>query len=161
GVFLATVPLFHVVGKDFLATDDQSEFEVIVQAPGGQTLEQTSRTLTEIENRLRGLRGVTDLVTTIGDTQGRVRPGEGDVTLGPIYYLLADLSRRPFALSDVMADACVLLASYPDLRASVQAVNIFAGQGQRLSDVEFNLLGPDLDGLKRYSDELVTRMQKI
>jgi HAE1 family hydrophobic/amphiphilic exporter-1 len=60
-----------------------------------------------------------------------------------------------------MADARRLLAAYPDLRGSVQSVNVFAGQGQRLSDVEFNLRGPDVEGLKRYSDQILTRIQAI
>ena len=41
-VFLSTVPLFMVVGKDFLPQDDQSEFEVTVQLPPGSSLEGSS-----------------------------------------------------------------------------------------------------------------------
>ena len=161
GVLASTVPLFKLVGKEFLATDDQSEFEVIVQTPGGATLEQSSQVLAEIEGKIRGLRGVTDIITTIGDTQGRVRPGEGDVTLGSLYVRLVDLKARDYTQFDVMADARRLLAAYPDVRGSVQSVNVFAGQGQRLSDVEFNLRGPDVDGLKRYSDQILARIQAI
>jgi hydrophobic/amphiphilic exporter-1 (mainly G- bacteria), HAE1 family len=161
GVLASTPMLFKLVGKDFLAADDQSEFEIIVQAPGGYTLDQTSALLTEIEEKVKRLRGVTGLVTTVGDTQGRLRPGEGDVTIGSIYVRLVDLADRAFTQFDVMADARRLLADYPDVRSSVQSVNIFAGQGQRLSEVEFNLLGPDVEGLKRYSDQILARMQAI
>src|SRR5262245_6986086 len=73
GVVLTSVPLFKMVGKTFLPQDDQSEFEIGIRAPGGFTLAETSRTMGEIENRLWGLRGVVNVLSTIGDTSGRVR----------------------------------------------------------------------------------------
>src|SRR5204863_253368 len=105
GTVLSTVPLIHVVGKTFLPQDDQSEFEIDVQTPGGFTLAESSRVFGEIEHHVRSLRGVTDVLTTIGDQTGRVKPGEGDVTTGSIYVRLKDLRERPFSQFDVMADA--------------------------------------------------------
>src|SRR5262249_54158430 len=94
GVVLTSVPPFQMVGKTFLPQDDQSEFEIGIRAPGGFTLAETSRTMGEIENRLWGLRGVTNVLSTIGDTSGRVRAGEGDVTSGSIYLKMVDLRER-------------------------------------------------------------------
>src|SRR5213593_2279920 len=54
---LSTVPLIHVVGKTFLPQDDQSEFEIDIQTPGGFTLAETSRIFGEIEHHVRSLRG--------------------------------------------------------------------------------------------------------
>src|SRR5207249_183683 len=59
GTVLSTVPLIHVVGKTFLPQDDQSEFEIDIQTPGGFTLAETSRIFGEIEHHVRHLRGVT------------------------------------------------------------------------------------------------------
>ena len=42
---VSTVPLFGMVGKDFMPHDDQSEFEVIVQTPEGFSLERTDEAL--------------------------------------------------------------------------------------------------------------------
>src|SRR5207249_1914138 len=91
GTVLSTVPLIHVVGKTFLPQDDQSEFEIDIQTPGGFTLAESSRIFGEIEHHVRNLRGVTDVLTTIGDQTGRVKPGEGDVTTGSLYVRLKDL----------------------------------------------------------------------
>jgi len=158
---LATGPLFRAVGKTFLPQDDQSEFEISIRTPGGFTLAETSRLFAEIEQRVRGLRGVTDVLATIGDQSGRVKPGEGDVTTGSIYARMVDLRARRFSQFDVMADARRLLAEYPDLRVSVQGVNPFSTGGQRLSDVEFNLRGPDLDRLQAYADRMMTGMREL
>jgi len=157
----STVPIFHAVGKDFLPQDDQSEFEVIIQTPEGYTLDRTAATFQEIANRLHQFRGVEHTLITIGDTTGNVGPGEGDVTSGGIYVRMVDLEQRDFSQQDVMVQARALLAEYPDLRASVQGVNPFAGGGQRMTDFEFNLVGPEIDRLEAYSTRIMDEMRKI
>jgi HAE1 family hydrophobic/amphiphilic exporter-1 len=158
---LWTIPLFYAIGKNFVPTDDQSEFEVILQTPGGYTLPETDRLLRELEGRIRKLRGVTKMFTTIGDTTGNVKPGQGDVTSANIYARLVDLSQRDYSQFDVMADARKLFQDYPDLRASVQGVSSFSGGGTRQTDLEFNLRGPSLEQLQQYADKIMTRMRQI
>jgi len=160
-IALTTVPLFGMVGKTFLPQDDQSEFEIAIRAPGGFTLAETAHLLEEIEGHVRGLRGVSDVLTTIGDQSGRVKAGEGDVTSGSIYVRMTDLHERPFSQFDVMADARRLLAQYPDLRSSVAGVNPLASGGARISDLELDLRGPDLDRLQEYSDRLMAGMRAL
>src|SRR6266704_3637042 len=161
GTVLSTVPLIRVVGKTFLPQDDQSEFEIDIQTPGGFTLAESSRLFGEIEHHVRNLRGVTDVLTTIGDQTGRVKPGEGDVTTGSLYVRLKDLGERSFSQFDVMADARGLMRQFPDLRTAVQGINPLASGGQRLSDLELNLRGPDLDKLEEYADRLMAGMRQL
>ncbi|HJQ82655.1 MAG TPA: efflux RND transporter permease subunit [Candidatus Binatia bacterium] len=161
GCVAATVPLFRVVGKTFLPMDDQGEFEINVRTPGGWSLAETSRVFGEIEGHVRNLRGVTDVLSTIGDQSGRVKPGEGDVTTGSIYVRLVDLHERDFSQFDVMADARWILRQYPDLRTAVQGINPLATGGQRLAELELNLRGPDLDRLQEYADRLMAGMRQL
>src|SRR5262245_29954974 len=158
---LATGPLFKVVGKTFLPQDDQSEFEISIRTPGGSTLAETARVFAEIEERVRGLRGVTDVLSTIGDQTGRVKGGEGDVTSGTLYVRLIDLRARDYSQFAVMADAREILKQYPDLRTAVEGVNPLASGGSRLAEVEFNLRGPDLARLQEYGDRLMAGMQEL
>ena len=156
-----TVPLFSAVGKTFLPQDDQSELEISVRTPGGFTLAETARLFEDLEQRVHGLRGVTDVLTTIGDQSGRVKPGEGDVTMGSLYIRLLDLGARNFSQFEVMADARDMLKDFPDLRTSVQGVNPLASGGQRIADMELNLRGPDLDRLQEYGERLMAGMRKL
>ncbi|MBI2361110.1 MAG: efflux RND transporter permease subunit, partial [Deltaproteobacteria bacterium] len=158
---LSIVPLFFAVGKTFIPADDQSEFEIIIQTPGGTSLAETDRLFRELEGKLRKLRGVTKILTTIGDTTGRVKPGEGDVTAGSIYARLADLSQRDYSQFEVMAEARKIFDDYPDLRVSVQGVASWSGGGTRFTDLEFNLRGPSLAELQRYTGELIAQMRRI
>ncbi|HXJ34147.1 MAG TPA: efflux RND transporter permease subunit [Candidatus Eisenbacteria bacterium] len=156
-----TVPLMKVVGKTFLPQDDQSEFEISIRTPGGFTLAETSRVFDEIEHRLWGLRGVTNVLSTIGDQTGRVKAGEGDVTSGSIYVQLQDLRDRKFSQFAIMDDTRKILTDYPDLRTSVQGINPLASGGSRIAEVELNLRGPDLAKLQGYADSLVAGMRSL
>jgi len=113
----------------------------------------------ELEQRLRPLPGVRHLLTTIGDVTGRLKAGSGPVTQGTVYVRLADLEERSISQSAVMSQARALLSDYPDLRTSVQNVNLFVSGGQRLTEIELDLTGPNLDKLAEYSDKLMDGMR--
>jgi HAE1 family hydrophobic/amphiphilic exporter-1 len=151
---LATPAIFSWVGKDFVPKDDQSEFEVVMALPEGYTLERGDRLLVEIEERLKGLRGVTHVFTIIGDTTGRVAKGQGDVTEARVYCRLVDLKDRDYSQFDVMLDARKLMSDYPDLRVAVQEVQAFQSTGFRQVDVDLNLVGPDLTILQQYAERI-------
>jgi HAE1 family hydrophobic/amphiphilic exporter-1 len=183
GLIPATVGLFRIVGFDFVPRDDQSEFEVAIIMPEGYTLERASQLFTEIERRLGGLRGVTDVFSTIGDTTGRITRGQGDVTAGTIYVRLMDLKKRQrywyerafwsnafagrqennqqyFTQFDIQSDARQIMKEYPDLRVAVQDVSLFAGAGVREAMIEFCLRGPNLDKLQQYSEQIMGWMKQ-
>ena len=183
GLIPATIGLFRIVGFDFVPRDDQSEFEVAIIMPEGYTLERASQLFTEVERRLRGLRGVTDVFSTIGDTTGRITRGQGDVTAGTIYVRLTDLKKRQrywyerafwsnafagrqennqqyFTQFDIQSDARQIMKEYPDLRVAVQDVSLFAGAGVREAMIEFCLRGPSLDKLQQYSEQVMGWMKQ-
>ncbi len=186
GVLLSTPVIFKMIGKDFVPRDDQSEFEVVVTLPEGYSLRRAEDEVSDIERRLRDLRGVTHTYFVIGDTTGRITKGQGDVTKAVIYARITDLEKRNFvpAISgippggwlsrvfkafaagrpefsqfDVMDDARAILGDYPDLRAAVQDVSAFQGTGFRQVEIDFNLSGPDMDMLQKYSDQISEWMQ--
>ncbi|MFN8640394.1 MAG: efflux RND transporter permease subunit [Candidatus Binatia bacterium] len=159
-VLASTVPLFGMVGKDFMPHDDQSEFEIIVQTPEGFSLQRTDEALRAIETRVGQLAHVRHMLTTIGDTSGRLRAGEGPVTKGSIYVRLSELDERDVSQNDVMKQARLIVADYPDLRTSVQAVNLLVSGGHRFSDLEFDLTGPSLAKLEAYSKQVMAGMRE-
>lgn len=160
GTLAATPTIASWVGKDFVPKDDHSEFEVVMTLPEGYTLDRGNKLLTEIEGRLKQLRGVTHVFTIIGDTTGRVAKGQGDVTEARVYCRMVDLAERTYSQFDVMADARAVMTEYPDLRIAVQEVQAFQATGFRQVDVDLNLVGPDLNKLKELADQIVVWMQQ-
>ena len=183
GLLAITPTLFRIVGFDFLPRDDQSEFEVAITLPEGYSLDQADKVFADVEHRIGRLRGVTDVFSSIGDTSGRVSRGQGDVTTGSIYARLTDLEERTakwydvrywftgltghkpdpqvyFSQFDIQNDARAIMKDYPDLRVSVQDVSAFQSTGFRQSMIDFNLRGPDLEKLQKYSEQIMAWMRK-
>jgi HAE1 family hydrophobic/amphiphilic exporter-1 len=163
--FASIVPLGMLVGKDFLPKDDQSEFEIAITTPAGWSRQQVDQTFREIEKQLSTWPEVTNVLTTIGDTTGRVSKAQGDVTSGTLYVRVHDLLDRPkidgklWDQWQVMARARKVMAQYPELRSSVQlpqAIN----NGSVSADVEFTLVGPDLEKLNEYADKMIQRLRQ-
>ncbi|HEX8351644.1 MAG TPA: efflux RND transporter permease subunit, partial [Pyrinomonadaceae bacterium] len=156
-VILSIVPLFSLVGKNFLPVDDQSQFEVNVRAPEGSTLAATSAVVERIATDLRGLPGVTDTLVTIGGGQ------QETVNVASIYVKLVDIGERDQSQDDLMRDARELIAArHPkELRTSVQQVAAISGGGFRNADIQYVIGGPDLQKLMDYSQQLEEKMKTI
>jgi HAE1 family hydrophobic/amphiphilic exporter-1 len=156
-VIISIVPLFKFVGKNFLPVDDQSQFEVSVRTPEGSTLAATSAVVEKIAADIRRMPGVTDTLVTIGSGQQQT------VNLASIYVKLSDLNERSVTQLDLMGKSRELIAkNYPnDLRASVQPVAAISGGGNRNSDIQYVIGGPDLQKLTEYSAKLLERMKTI
>jgi HAE1 family hydrophobic/amphiphilic exporter-1 len=157
--FLSTPVMFMLVGSDFVPKDDQSEFEISITLPEGYSLERADKTCAELEQRLKDVRGVTNVFTTVGPTDGKAPKGQGDVTQVTIYCRMTDLRERPFSQRDAMADARVILADYPDLRATVQDVKLFSSSAFKNAQVDISLRGPDSARLNEYADKIVKWMK--
>ena len=158
--FASTPLLFWMVGTDFVPKDDQSEFEVSMTLPAGTSLERASAICEELEAKLRQVRGVTNVFTTIGDTTGKAAKGQGDVTKVIIYCRMIDLRARDFSQRAAMADARKILAEYPDLRATVQEVPVFSSTAFKNVQLELSLTGPDIDRLNQEAATIVSWMRQ-
>src|SRR5438309_8823513 len=160
-VILSTIPLFMLVGKNFLPVDDQSQFEINVRTPEGSTLSATSALSERIAADVRKLPGVTDTLVTIGSGQQQV------VNLANIYIKLSPIEERSVNQQELMLRARSeivgrYLKEFPDqLRTSVNPVAAISGGGFRNSDIQFVIGGPDLDKLTKYSDALLTKLKTI
>ena len=157
--FLSTPVLFMIVGTDFVPKDDQSEFEVAITLKEGTTLQAAEAQVAEVEARLKGVRGVTNVFTIIGPTDGRAPKGQGDVTQVNIYCRMTDLTTRDFGQRAAMADARAQLADYPDLRASVQDVKLISSSAFKNAQLDLSIRGPDGDKLDEYAAEIVRKMK--
>ncbi len=155
-VVLSIVPLFMLVGKNFLPVDDQSQFEVSVRTDEGTSLQATTVLMERVASDIRKMEGVTDTLITVGGGQS------GVVNAGTIYVKLTDLSVRSKSQEDLMSDTRGLLTKNypPELRTAVQQVQAFSGGGFRNANVQFFIGGPDLKKLEEYSEKFIEVLKK-
>jgi HAE1 family hydrophobic/amphiphilic exporter-1 len=159
-VMISTVPLFMMVGKNFVPTDDRGEFQVSVRAPEGTSLAATTTIAERIARDIRGLPGVTATLTSIGNNTS----GFGGVSIGvanraSIYVKLTARDQRQKSQQDTMLAARELLTHYPaDLHTAVLQAG-GAGGGQ--ADIMYVLGGPDLEKLNFYSQAMIQKIKQL
>jgi HAE1 family hydrophobic/amphiphilic exporter-1 len=157
-VLLSSVPLFIIANKNFLALDDQSEFEINIRAPEGTSLESTEVITNRIANAVRqGLPEVAyTLVTVSGDAGGTRNLSNIYVRLKPI----EERRREQFQIM-VLVRNTILPPLAKNLRTSVQQIANIGGSGAQNADVQFVVNGPDLKKLEQISQQLLDRVKSI
>jgi HAE1 family hydrophobic/amphiphilic exporter-1 len=160
-VVLSTVPLFMLVGKNFIPTDDRSEFQASIRAPEGSSLAATVTIAERIARDIRALPEVTATLTSVGvGSASFTGASAGSPNSASIYVKLVPRDDRKLTQDQMIAKTREILSHYPkDLRTSVGQASNGAGGGQ--SDVQFTLTGPDLDKLNTYSQALLAKLKQI
>ena len=147
-------PLMKRVGTDFLPSDDQSEFEVLVRMPPGSALSGSSDVLRQVEAELKQLPGVENLLTQIGaDVQRQVDRGSVLVELVPV-------EKRKESQKQVMLMARERLRKFKDLVIGVQLPAVIQGAGPN-ADYLYILQGPDLGQLEKYANTLKSKLREL
>ncbi|MEO8663665.1 MAG: efflux RND transporter permease subunit, partial [Bryobacteraceae bacterium] len=146
-VTLSTGPLFMMIGKDFLPTDDQSEFEVTVRMPAGSSLSGSENVVKQMEADLKTLPGVRNMLSGIGTDIRR------QVDRGSILVELVDPKERKQTQKQIMLMAREKMLRYKDLVVGVKLPSLF-GNGGNDSDFAYYLQGPDLNQLEKYAATL-------
>jgi HAE1 family hydrophobic/amphiphilic exporter-1 len=154
----AIVPLFMLVGKDFLPKNDESQFEVSLRLPEGTTLEQTELTATRIGREIKQLPGVSYTVVLVGDDARRT------ANLGKVFVKLRDVHQRKLSQHEIMDQVRKsILPKFATerLRTSVSQVAAVSGGGMDNKEVAFFVSGPDLERLAGYSQRLTAALSKV
>lgn len=154
-VILSTIPLATLTGFQFIAQDDESEYEVAVRLPEGASLAATESVMDDIARRIRqevpGVKGTLSI------------PGFGaqeTLNQGNIVVRLVDAKQRAKSQKELVAFTRNMLQSYPkEIYTSVQPINPFGG-GEKSAEVAFLLRGPDLERLAEYSGKVLEIMKK-
>ncbi len=155
-VFATTLPLAGAANKNFLPSDDESQFDVTVRAPEGSSLQTTRAIVESIASRVRGLAGVEATLLTIGDDQQRTQ------NLGSIYVKLAPVgerSRDQFEIMEQVRDQVLPHYARLDLRVQVSPVAPFRVGSN--AEIQFWVGGPDLGRLEEYSRHLLDELRAV
>jgi HAE1 family hydrophobic/amphiphilic exporter-1 len=168
GVIASSIPLYKLVRQEYLPTNvDEGEFDVRVTAPEGTSLPAMNELALHIEQVLRPVPGVRTVLATAGSGfLGGVNGANFFVQLTPHEqraFRWRHLLQWPpwkalqgnLAQRDVQQEIRRRLRGLPDVRLAVRNPQTFVGGGPNF-DIDFALLGPDLDTLWLYGERLRT-----
>ncbi len=166
-VVASSLPLYRLVKQEYVPSNtDEGEFDVYVTAPEGAALESMTQVALRIEEELRATRGVRLVLATAGGGgfMGSVNNARYYVRLAPhaerVFSWKRLLQWPPwrafegnYSQRDVVTEVRRRLKKFGDLRISVRNPQTFSLGGPNY-DIDFALLGPDLDSLSAYAEQL-------
>ncbi len=156
-VVFSMVPLFILLGKDFMPADDTSLYQINVTAPEGTSLGKMKEIFAQIEAETRQLPHVKNILSSIGTGTGG-NFGGSSANQGYVLVELDGLSGRDIPMSELMFASREMMSKYKGLRASVMPAGGFGGGDAELM---FNISGPDLGKLEEYSNAVAEKLRGI
>ena len=166
-VMATSVPLYKMVRQEYVPSNvDEGEFDVYVTATEGASLEAMNGVALRIEEELRAIPAIRLVLMSAGGGGFM-----GSVNNARYYVRLAPHAERVFAWKhllqwppwrafegnysarDVSTEVRKRLRKFADLRVSIRNPQTFSLGGPNF-DIDFALLGPDLESLAAYADQL-------
>jgi HAE1 family hydrophobic/amphiphilic exporter-1 len=174
-VMLASVPLYRLVPQEFTpGNTDEGEFEVSLGAPEGTGLAAMDEVLRTAEARVREIPWVRTVLATVGGGGP-----SGGVNQGRLFLLLTPHAERTFSFTrlfsltpwrafegnatqrEVMQAVRQKLRGLPGVRVSVRGGQGSISVGGPGFEIDFSLLGPDLETLLGFAEQLRARAPEL
>jgi HAE1 family hydrophobic/amphiphilic exporter-1 len=166
-VVASSVPLYHMVRQEYVPGNaDEGEFELSLTAPEGTGLEAMVEVSRRIEAEVLSVPGVKFVLATAGggSTLSSVNNARYYVGLLPHAERTFQWKRllqwppsRAFqgnhSQRDITTELRRRLKKFSEVRSSIRNPQTFSLGGPNY-DVDFSILGPDLESLARYADHL-------
>jgi HAE1 family hydrophobic/amphiphilic exporter-1 len=175
-IVLSSVPLYKVVRQEFVPSNvDEGEFDLSVTAPEGTSIASMNEVAERVERELQTVKGIRLVLASAGGGGGGFF---GNVNSARFYIRLAPHAERVFSWTrllsftpwkafqgnysqqDVVQDIRRKLRKFSDLRISIRNPQTFSLGGPNY-DIDFALLGPDLESLAAYAEHLRKRSPEL
>jgi HAE1 family hydrophobic/amphiphilic exporter-1 len=151
-VFALTFPLNAMVGRTFVPNEDMGEFTVHIDTPQGTSLEGTTDIARIIVKEISDQEGVSHVSYLSGADR---------YTHFHVFFYLLPPNERKITQDEVVARVRRILAKHPGNNPSVTPRNPLGGGGSGGggNSINASLLGPDIDKLYDYSQQLLEKGQ--
>lgn len=159
--FLASaLPISGILEATMFPSQDYRYYYIEIELPKGSSLDETNIAAEQVEQMLIDTPEVESFVTTVGSSSGLA---EGGLTTGNgsdnlanfIVNLREDRERNSMEITRAQRE---LVAKIPN--AKINVMDMSDGPPSA-SAIDFRIIGPDLDELKKYSDEAISMLENI
>ena len=174
GVMASSVPLYHALRQEFTpGNTDEGEFEISLTAREGTSLAQMEEVTLAAERALLALPEVRLVQGGVGSSRlGGSNYARFYVRIAPhaerVFTWSRLFSRDPMAAfkgnysqRDVVVKVRNALKKIGGIRAAVRASSGSISVGGPNYEIDFSILGPDLESLSKYAEELRARSAEL
>jgi HAE1 family hydrophobic/amphiphilic exporter-1 len=154
---LLTIPLNHIVGREFVPNEDMGEWTVHIDAPEGTSLEGTTEIAFSLMDELSGIEGVAFIEPSVAVSAYAGSPTH-------IHFLCQALpiEQRTNTQADIITEMRRRLASHPGYRPTISSrTALGSGEGAGGFAISANILGPDLKQIIEYSKRALEAAERI
>ena len=156
-IFLAIIVLVYggwlytIIGKEFIASEDQSRLNIRVEAPLSYSIDKMDSVMTRMIDVLNSVPEVHHYYTVSGiDGSNK---GMARLTLLP-------KNERTRSQKEIQAEIRSKLKNFPDIKASVTDISPLGGQA-RNEDIQFVIQGPNIEDIDKYSKLFINRLNEL
>ena len=173
-VMASSVPLYQSLRQEFTpGNTDEGEFEIGITAKEGTSLTQMDEVALMAERELREMKQIHLVQSGIGSSRiGGANYARFFVRLAPhkerVFMWSRLISTNPgdafkgnYSQRDALQDVRSRLRKIPGVRVSVRPSNGSISLGGPNYEIDFSILGPDLESLSRYAEELRARSAEL
>ena len=146
--FLSTFGLYHVVGRDWIPADDQSELQSSFTLPEGTSLAKTTEMASDMATRISALPEVSFVQTY---THGL--PNHAHLFIG-----LVPRNQRKFTHQQMATKVRGMLAEYRNITYNVRLPSVLGGE--IYFPISAVIRGPDLNKLAEISKKIADNMHQ-
>lgn len=143
-IFVLSIALMGMLGSQFFPDSDQSQFNVVVEAAPGGSLEQTSLICQQAEEIIRKMPEVTTVLTTIG-------ANNDPVTKATILVKLVHTKERKKSDKQIMAE---LRSQFKSIAGAKFSARIQGGPGSNDKPVTLSIRGDDINEIQKIADKV-------
>ncbi len=154
-IFIFVIMIFGPkLGFEFIPQTDDGKINIQVELPEGYNLEATSKTINEIENRLKSYKEVTHVLTNLG----KLSDLDIGTNMASMDVQLVDAKQRDYGLQDMITKFVKKLSDIPNAKIKVDVGEHMGGQE---APIQFFLMGQNLDELERLKDQVWAKVQDV
>jgi hydrophobic/amphiphilic exporter-1 (mainly G- bacteria), HAE1 family len=146
--FLSTFGLYHMVGRDWIPTDDQSELQSSFTLPEGTSLAKTVQIATDMAHRVSAMPEVAFVQTYT----------HGPTNHAHLFIGLVPRGQRKFTHQQMATKVRAILAEYHNATYNVRLPSVLGGE--IYFPISAVIRGPDLNQLAEISKKVADRMHQ-
>ena len=143
-VFLSSIPLNSMVGRDWIPADDQSEFEMMQDLPLGVSYPAMEKYSVALADRISKLPGI-EFTNPFGNPELSNH--------SHMYIRLVDIDKRTLSNFQIAEQVRKVALENPNLRVRIGFPSALGG-GEGTWPVSIGILGPDLDTAGAYATKI-------
>ncbi len=146
--FLSTFGLYHMVGRDWIPTDDQSELQSSFTLPEGTSLAKTVQMASDMAHRVSAMPEVSFVQTYT----------HGPTNHAHLFIGLVPRGQRKFTHQQMATKVRAILAEYHNATYNVRLPSVLGGE--IYFPISAVIRGPDLNQLAEISKKVADRMRQ-